>query len=96
MENEDLTELAAIRERLNALQARLSQHEQNTRERQKELESDLRELAKTIAQLSQTVATLVARMHLQSNTGAAIAAGTGLGGAVATIVTYLLTQYLPH
>jgi chromosome segregation ATPase len=96
MEQDGLTALAAIRERLNALQARLSQHEQDTRERQKELESDLRELAKTVAHLSQTVATLVARMPAQATAGAAIAAGTGISGAVATIVTYILTQYLPR
>ena len=99
---DELRELAAIRERLKSLEERLGRHEADSRARSDKTELAISELAKTVSSLSTTMATISVRLatpspppyaptSLNSAVGP-IAAGSGLAGAIIAAVTYVVTK----
>jgi hypothetical protein len=89
--------LAAIRERLNALEVRLGRHEEDSRSRASKHEDDIRELGRLVAELSKTIAVLTARFSLAPPPppiGQQVMAGTTLAGLLGALVTWLVQRYV--
>jgi hypothetical protein len=95
MTQDELQELGAIRERLRSLEDRIIRHEKDSRDRGSAQDTDIRELAKTVAGLSTTLATISVRLGSASpGLAGPIAAGTGLAGGVAAILSWAMSRYL--